>query len=101
LANEIQPADLGHDVVDDQDVERALAEQTLRLPRGGRLDHAVAGVPQGPAQRPQNLLFVVYEQDGSAMSHECARLACAIRSLFGGVRASGAADGRSIVMSGS
>ena len=64
FANQIEPALLRHHVVDDEDVEGALAEQPLRLTGARRVDHVVPGVPEGPAERLQDLFLVVDEQDG-------------------------------------
>ena len=66
LANQLEAAELRHHVVDDEQVERALGEQPLRLARARRVHDAVAGVAQGAAERLEDLLLVVDEQNRAA-----------------------------------
>ena len=75
LADQIEAAQLRHDVVDDEHVERALREQPLRLARAGGVDDLVAGVAQRAAQRLEDLFLVVDEQDGAAMDRHQERRA--------------------------
>ena len=67
LANQLQAAQLRHDVVDHQQVERPLGQQALRLPRAGRFHHAVTGVAQGSAQRLEDLVLVVDQKNRTAV----------------------------------
>ena len=87
LADQIEAAHLRHHVVDDEDVEAALREQPLRLPRARRLDDVVAVVAQRAAERLQDLFFVVDEQNGAATvrHHDapCATLAGVSRAELG------------------
>jgi hypothetical protein len=53
LPDQFQAAQLRHDVVDDEHVEPALRQQTLRLPRAARVDDVVAVVAQRPPERLQ------------------------------------------------
>ena len=63
LTDKIQPRQLGHEVVDDQQVEHALREQPLRFARArGRMDF-VPVLAQRLGQRVEDLRFVVYEED--------------------------------------
>ena len=51
-ANQIQAAQLRHDVVHEHDVERPLGEQTtLRVAQAGRFNHLMSGASQGARQR--------------------------------------------------
>ena len=70
LADEIEAAQLGHHVVDDEHVDGPLAQQTAGLAGTGRLDDLVAGVAQRAPQRLEDLFLVVDEQDGSASLHQ-------------------------------
>ncbi len=63
LANEIQPRELGHQVVDDQQVEHALRQQPLRLPRARGRMHFVPVLAQRLRQGAQDLRFVVDQED--------------------------------------
>ena len=66
LANQLEPGELRHHVVDDEEIERALGEQPLRLARARRVDDAVAGVAQRAAERFQNFFLVVDEENRAA-----------------------------------
>ena len=69
LANQIEAAQLGHQVVDDEHVERsARAEQPLRLARARRGHHLVAFVAQRLRQRVADLRFVVDEQNRAVVA---------------------------------
>ena len=70
LADQVEAAQLRHDVVDDEEVERPLGQQPLASRGLRRLDHLVAGVAQRPAERLEDLLFVVDEQDRAAVCHQ-------------------------------
>ena len=69
LADEIEAGQVRHDVVDDQHVERPLGQQPLRRPAAGGLHHVVAVLPQRAAQRPEDALLVVGDQDRAAGGH--------------------------------
>src|SRR5581483_1005347 len=69
LADQVEPAQLRHHVVDHQQVEGPLGEQPLRIARAGRFDHLVAGIAQRPPERPQDLFFIVDEEDRAAVWH--------------------------------
>ena len=51
LANQIEPRQLRHQVVDDEQVEHALGEKALRFARTRRRDHLVPFAPQRLRQR--------------------------------------------------
>jgi len=51
------------------DIERALAEEPLRVARAGRFHDGVAGVAQRASERLQDLLLVVDEKNGAVMRH--------------------------------
>ena len=82
LANQLQSGDAGHQVVDDEQVERALGQVPLRLADAGRLDDLVSLVSQCAAQPLQDLFLVVGEQDRTAAGcHACAPGDCCGRSM--------------------
>ena len=66
VANQIEPAQLGHHVVHDQDIERPLGQQPLRLARVCGVHHDVAGLAQRAAEGLHDFLFVIDEQNGAA-----------------------------------
>ena len=66
LADQLEAGHARHQVVDDEQVERALAELPLRLARARRLDDLVPFVAQRAAEPLEDLLLVVGEQDGAA-----------------------------------
>ena len=63
LADEIQPGELGHEVVDDQQIEHPLREQPLRFARARRGHDLVPLLAQRLRQRVQDLRFVVYQEN--------------------------------------
>ena len=69
LADQIEPGEVGHQVVDNQHVEEALTEQASRLVRIGGRDHLVALAAQCGSQRVENLGLVVDEQDCAGRHH--------------------------------
>jgi hypothetical protein len=70
LADQVDAAQLRHDVVHHHHVEGLHPEQPLRLARVRGLAHLVAGVAQRPAERLQNFLLVVHEEDRPPMRHQ-------------------------------
>ena len=69
LANQIQARDVGHQVVEDDEIE-VLRRQQLprRLPAGG-LGHPVPVGAERASERLQDLVFVVDEQNRAGCSH--------------------------------
>jgi len=64
LANEVEAAQLRHDVVDDQQVERAFGQEPLRLAGIRRFHDRMARVPKGASEGLEVRLLVVDEEDG-------------------------------------
>ena len=61
-ANEIQPGQLRHQIVDDDEIERALAKQTEGVARTARRRDVVTIVAERLGERLPNLRLVVNEQ---------------------------------------
>ena len=70
LADQIEPGQLRHQVVDDQQVEHALREQPLRFARARRGDDLVPIFAQRLGQRVEDLRFVVDQKNGAGR-HSC------------------------------
>ena len=77
LADQLEPGHAGHQVVDDEQVEAALTEVTLRIAHARGLDDLVPFVAQRAAEPLEDLLLVVDEQDVSARGR---RHACGLRA---------------------
>ena len=69
LADQIEPRQIGHQVVDDQQVEHALRQQPLRFACARCRQDFVPIFTQGLGQRVEDLRFVVYQQNGAG--HMC------------------------------
>ena len=59
LADQIEPGQLGHEVVDDEHVEQTLTEQPTGFGPAGGVHHLVALVAQPTRQRSANLRLIV------------------------------------------
>ena len=85
FADQIQAADFRHDVVDDEEIERPLGKQPLCVCARARcLDHLVPGLAQRPAERLEDFLFVVDEEDGTVLRRHASGRSCGIRRRGGG-----------------
>ena len=74
LSNQIEAGGIGHQIVDDEHVDRALGQRPLRLAHAAGFDHVVTFQLQSLAQRSTDLLLVVDEKEGTApgaMSRLC------------------------------
>jgi hypothetical protein len=69
LANEVEPGQLRHQVVDHEQVEHALRQEPLRLARAGGRHHFVAFAAQRLREGGQDLRLVIDEQDGCVWLH--------------------------------
>ena len=97
LANHLEAGALGHQVVDDEQVEGSLDEQALRFERARRRDDLMALLAQRASQRLEDLLFVVREEDAArlgAHARASGPSPSSMRMLRAG--AGGAGDARSI-----
>src|SRR3954452_11397617 len=72
LANQVKAGELRHQVVDEQHVEHAAAEEPLRLTRALDGGDLVAILPERFRQRIPDLRFIVDEENGTGNSHAIA-----------------------------
>ncbi len=63
LADEVEPRELGHQIVDDQQIEHPLRQQPLRFARARGRMHFVLVLAQRLRQGVEDLRFVVDQED--------------------------------------
>ncbi len=63
LANQLEAAQFGHHVVDDDQIERPFGQQALRVAGARSVHDAVSVLPEGTSKRLEDFFLVVDEQN--------------------------------------
>ncbi len=70
FADEFDPRHFGHHVVHDEQVERLLGQEVHRLPGTRALHDLVSFLLQRSPEQPNDFLFVIGDQDPTALRHD-------------------------------
>ena len=80
VPDHLQPGSIGHAVVDDQEIEVAPVDEALCLSRASRRDDLVALFAERPAERPEDLLLIVDQENPAGRG----RIAHVLSEALGG-----------------